>query len=83
MFKNIFIYITLFFNFFIFNSISNSMEFEYISSWDLKEKNLNYLVFKDNNYTYASVENIDYYVKQLSFKIKTNYIRYLRKKFFM
>ena len=84
MFKNIFIYIILFLNLFIFNSISNSMEFEYISSWDLKEKNLNYLVFKDNNYTYASLENIDYYVKELSFKIKTyNHIKIPEKKSFL
>lgn len=84
MFKNIFIYIILFLNFFIFNSISNSMEFEYISSWDLKEKNLNYLVFKDNNYTYASIENTDYYIKELSFKIKTyNYIKIPEKKSFL
>ena len=84
MFKNIFIYITLFLIFLFLSSASNSMEFEYISSWDLKEKNLNYLVFKDNNYTYASVENIDYYTKQLSFKIKTyNYIKIPEKKSFL
>ena len=81
MFKNIFIYIILFLNFSIFGSASNSSEFKYTSSWDVKEKKFNYLVFKDNNYTYVSIENLDNYIKQFSFKIKTyNYSNIPEKK---